>query len=69
MKIVIVLIFGLACGYYLGYEDGIAGKPSVVTRIVGQAGGKARSKVTNDIDATMRQAEDTAKPPPKPDRR
>ena len=33
MKFVIVLIIGLACGYYVGYEDGIAGKPSVVIEI------------------------------------
>jgi hypothetical protein len=65
MKIVIVLIVGLACGYYFGYQDGIAGKPSIVTRVVGQAGGRSRSAVRNDIDATMRQVEDTAKAAPK----
>ena len=66
MKVVIVLIIGLACGYYVGYQDGIERKPSIVARIVGQAGGKARSAVGNDIDATMRQVEDGDKVAPKP---
>jgi hypothetical protein len=66
MRIIIVLVVGLACGYYLGYEDGIAGKPSIVNRVVGRAGGSARSGVSNDIDAQMRQAEDSTKAPVKP---
>jgi hypothetical protein len=65
MRIVIVLIAGLACGYYVGYQDGIAGKASIVTRIVGKAGGRARSGVANDIDATLRQVEDSARTAPK----
>lgn len=64
MKIVFVLIVGLACGYYFGYQDGIVGKPSIVTRLVGRTGGKARSSVGNDIDATMRQVEDSTKAAP-----
>jgi hypothetical protein len=66
MRTIIVLIIGLGGGYYLGYQDGIANKPSIVNRVVEQAGGKARAAVKNDIDATMRQAEDSAKPPAKP---
>ena len=66
MKLVIALVVGLGCGYYFGSQDGIAKKPSIVNRIVDKAGGKARSAVRNDIDAEMRRAEDTARPPLKP---
>lgn len=66
MKFIVVLVVGLACGYYLGYQDGITKKPSIVDRVVGQVGGKARSAVTNDVDAAMRRAEDTTRPPAKP---
>ena len=61
MKYVLVLVIGLAGGYYIGYNDGAAGNPSIGSRIVGRVGGKSRASVRNDIDAQMRQAEDTAR--------
>ncbi len=61
MRIVLVLIIGLAFGYYLGYQDGAAGKPSIGARVVERIGGNARRSVTNDIDAAMRQVEDSGK--------
>lgn len=61
MKLVLALVVGLACGYYLGYADGTAGKPSIATRIVGSVGGGSRGKVGNDIDAQMEKLEGGAK--------
>ena len=39
MKLVLALVIGLAGGYYLGYADGAAGKPSIAARVVGTVGG------------------------------
>ena len=61
MKFILALVVGLAGGYYLGYSDGASGKPSIAARVVGAAGGGSRSKVSNDIDATMDKLEGGAK--------
>ena len=65
MKFVLALVIGCAAGYYLGYTDGAAGKPSIAARVVGSLGGSSRSKVGNDIDATMERLEGGAKADPK----
>jgi hypothetical protein len=64
-KFALALVVGLAGGYYLGYSDGAAGKPSIVSRVVSSVGGGSRSKVSNDIDATMEKVEGGAKTDPK----
>lgn len=61
MKILLALIVGCAGGYYLGYADGNAGNPSIMARVVGKVGGRARGSVGNDVDAQMKSAEDTSK--------
>lgn len=61
MKFVLALVVGCAAGYYVGYTDGASGKPSIATRIVGRAGGGARDKVNNDIDAKMDKLDGDAK--------
>lgn len=61
MKYLLVLVIGVAAGYYLGYSDGSSGKPSIVSRVVGKVGGGSRAKVSNDIDATMQKVEGGAK--------
>ncbi|HLA89797.1 MAG TPA: hypothetical protein VJL28_05175 [Gemmatimonadaceae bacterium] len=61
MKYLLALVIGVAAGYYLGYSDGSAGKPSIVSRVVGKVGGGARTKVSNDVDATMERIESGAK--------
>jgi hypothetical protein len=61
MKFVLILIIGLAGGYYLGYQDATAGNPSVMARIVGKVGGRSRGSVGNDVDAQMKSAEDTSR--------
>ena len=53
MKLLLVLVLGVAGGYYLGFNDGSEGKPSIVTRVVERVGGISRNRVANDVDATM----------------
>ena len=62
MKFLLALVIGLGCGYYVGYSDGSTGKPSIAARAVGAVGGRSRSNVTNDIDATMEKLDDSKKP-------
>jgi len=61
MKFIFALVVGCAAGYYFGYTDGAAGKPSIVTRIVNSVGGGSRARVSNDIDAAMERVEGGAK--------
>jgi hypothetical protein len=70
MKFILALAVGLAGGYYYGFADGSAGKPSIVTRVVEQIGGNSRGRVRNDVDAAMDRLEggtpaDPAKKPVK----
>lgn len=65
MKFILALVVGCAAGYYLGYTDGAAGKPSIVTRVVNSVGGGSRDKVTNDIDAKMEKLESGTPSDPK----
>ena len=64
MKFVLALIIGLVAGYYLGYKDGHAGKPTPVERVVNSVG-TSKAAVGNDIDAQMRKVESTKPPEPK----
>ena len=65
MKYVLVLVIGLGAGYYTGYRDGADGSPSLGQRVANRVGGKSRDRVANDIDAKMKQVEETAKGPQK----
>jgi hypothetical protein len=65
MKFVLALVVGCVAGYYLGYTDGAAGKPPIVTRVVNSVGGGSRERVSNDIDAKMEKLEGGATSDPK----
>jgi len=61
VKYVLVLLIGLGTGYYVGYRHGVQGNPSLGERVVDKIGGKSRDRVSNDIDARMRDVDDSAK--------
>jgi hypothetical protein len=65
MKYLFVLAIGIGGGYYFGFADGTAGKPSIVTRIVERVGGNSRQRVANDIDAVMERVEGNKSTDPK----
>jgi hypothetical protein len=70
MKFLLALALGVAGGYYLGFADGSAGKPSIVTRVVERLGGGTRGRVRNDIDAAMDRLEGNTPPaPPKAEKK
>lgn len=49
-RILFILFFGVAIGYFMGYKDGRTHDQNVVSRLVERVGGSARSSVGNDID-------------------
>ena len=65
MKYFFVLVVGLGGGYYLGFADGTAGKPSIVSRLVTKVGGSSRDRVANDIDALSDRLDGTVRPAPR----
>jgi hypothetical protein len=57
MKILVVLMIGLAAGYHLGFKDARQHRTTVVTRMIEQVGGSSRGKYANDIDRQMERQE------------
>jgi hypothetical protein len=56
VKVLLLLIVGVAIGYFIGFGDAQKHDADIVHRLVSRAGGAARSSVSNDIDAKMEKA-------------
>ncbi|MDB4900324.1 MAG: hypothetical protein JWN53_2132 [Gemmatimonadetes bacterium] len=61
IKFAIIFIIGLSIGYAYGYQQGGAGEPSILQRIVGTVGG-AGQKVKAEQDARERAADSVSAP-------
>jgi len=59
MKFLVALLLGLAMGYHWGYDEGWAGKPSVVARSLDRFG---TSKVRAAREANDKRVEEASKP-------
>lgn len=59
MKFLVALLLGLAMGYHWGYDEGWAGKPSIVARSLDRFG---TSKVRAAREANDRRVEEASKP-------
>lgn len=57
MKTILLIVIGLAIGYFAGFEDARAHDKNVVARIVERVGGDNRANVVTDVDSKMREAE------------
>jgi hypothetical protein len=58
-KFLVALLLGLAMGYHWGYDEGWAGKPSVVARSLDHFG---TSKVRAEREANDKRIEEASKP-------
>lgn len=56
-KALLLLLLGLAAGYWIGFNDAQSHKKDIVSRLVARAGGGNRDRVRNDIDASMERLE------------
>lgn len=56
LRILVLLIVGVAIGYFIGFNDARTHDKNVVERLVSRAGGSARTGVSNDIDARLEKA-------------
>ena len=61
IKFLLVFVIGMAVGYAYGYQQGEAGQPSVVQRIVGSVSGSAY-KVKADQERRERAADSVTAP-------
>jgi hypothetical protein len=55
-KVLLLIVIGIAIGYFLGFNDAQKHDINIVQRVVNRAGGAARNSVSNDIDAKMEKA-------------
>ena len=59
MKFLVALLLGLAMGYHWGYDEGWAGKPSIVARSLDQFG---TSKVRAAREANDKRVDEASRP-------
>ena len=64
MRFIFALVVGISAGYFIGWKDAKKYDKTIVERLVDRAGGATRGKISNDMDAKMREADSgvTAKP-------
>jgi hypothetical protein len=53
LKFAIVLVIGIAIGYFYGFDDAKKNDENVVTRVVERVGGSNRGKYSTDVDKKM----------------
>ena len=55
-RTIVLLIVGLAIGYFLGFGDGQKNDKNIIERLVARAGGTARGNLNNDVDSRLEKA-------------
>lgn len=53
----IILAFGLAAGYWLGFRDAQSNDSTILERVVARVGGDHRGNMITDVDRQMEDAE------------
>ena len=56
-KAILLILLGLAAGYWVGFTDAQTHKRHIIARLVDRTGGGSRDRVRNDIDGTMERLE------------
>ena len=57
VRLLIVLIVGLAIGYTVGWKDAKTNDRHIAARVLDRAGGATRDKVRSDVDKKMEDLE------------
>jgi hypothetical protein len=57
MKKVLLLLVGIAIGYFVGFKDARSNDETIVARLVTRVGGDHRANVITDVDRQMQEAE------------
>lgn len=60
MRFIFALVIGISAGYFIGWKDAKKYDKTIVERLVDRAGGSTRGKISNDMDAMMKQADSGA---------
>jgi hypothetical protein len=56
LRTLLLLVFGIAIGYFLGFGDAQRHEQHLVERLVDRAGAGMRDSLRNDIDARVDRA-------------
>lgn len=57
MKKILLLIAGIAIGYFVGFRDARTHDETIIARMVDRVGGDHRANVITDVDKQMTDAE------------
>ena len=57
MRFILALVIGISAGYFIGWKDAKKYDKTIVERLVDRAGGATRGKISNDMDAKMKEAD------------
>lgn len=60
MRFIFALVIGISAGYFIGWKDAKKYDKTIVERLVDRTGGSTRGKISNDMDAMMKQADSGA---------
>jgi hypothetical protein len=56
-KGILIILFGISVGYWLGFKDARNHDQNVVTRVVQRVGGDNRQHFQTDVDSRMERLE------------
>jgi hypothetical protein len=57
MKKILLILIGIAIGYFVGFQDAGKHDETIVARLVARVGGDHRANVITDVDGKMRDLE------------
>ena len=63
MRFILALVIGISAGYFIGWKDAKKNDKTIIERLVDRAGGATRGKISNDMDAKMKDADSAPKRP------
>ncbi|HUF30450.1 MAG TPA: hypothetical protein VMM77_07260 [Gemmatimonadaceae bacterium] len=56
-KLLLLLLVGIALGYWIGWQDARVNNETIVSRLVTRVGGDHRANLVTDVDKQMQDAE------------
>lgn len=57
LKLLLILVIGVAAGYQIGWQDAQSHDETIVTRTLDRVGGSSRGKYDNDLDSRLDRAD------------
>ncbi|MGH7719581.1 MAG: hypothetical protein ACREON_12160 [Gemmatimonadaceae bacterium] len=56
-RVIVLIVFGMGVGYFMGFKDARRNEHNVVERVVGRVGGSHRGQYQTDVESRVKDAE------------